>query len=142
MEAKKSGWLRDAWEDTEKRHVICFVAFVLIIAIVIGAYFGIKAIVRGENTIQGSWEYKVDIASYGDLGYTMHLTSDNRIYLNSELASNYGKYTITKGGANGHFYTDIAGVVTEYDYTFSEDGDIMYLTTPGSTPKAHYRVKD
>ncbi len=142
METKKTSWLLDAWEDTEKRHVICFVAFILIIAIVVGSYFGIKALIRGENTIQGSWEYKPNIESYGDIGYTMHLTSDNRFYLNSELASNYGKYTITDGGDTGHFYTEVSGVVTEYDYSFSEDGEIMYLVTTGSTPKPHYRVNE
>ncbi len=133
--------LRDAWEDTEKRHVICFVAFVLIIAIIVGGYYGIKAIIRGENTILGSWEYKVNIESYGDSGYTMHFTSDNRFYLNSELAANSGTYTITDGGDSGSFYTDVAGVITKYDYTFSEDGEILYLTSEGSTPHAHYKVE-
>ena len=142
METKKTSRLRDAWEDTEKRHVICFVAFVLIIAIAIGSYYGIKALVRGENTINGSWEYKANIESYGDIGYTMHFTSDYRFYLNSELASNYGKYTITNGGESGSFYTDVSGVVTEYDYYFSDDGEILYLVTEGSTPKAHYRVTE
>ena len=61
MEAKKSGWLRDAWEDTEKRHVICFVAFVLIIAIVIGAYFGIKGQNLPTNLMK---EYEVGAGVY------------------------------------------------------------------------------
>lgn len=141
MGNSKSGYLREAWEDTEKRHVICFIAFILIIAVIAGGYFGVKAIIRGENTIQGSWEYAPDIENYGDSGYTMHFTSDNRFFLNSELAANSGTYTITDGGLEGKFNTNIAGVIVEYEYTLSDNGNTLYLTTEGSSVKAHTRVE-
>lgn len=133
QETKKVSRLKEAWDDTQKRHNILFICFVLLIGIVIGGYFLGKVIIRGKNLIAGSWTYEADIVNYGDSDYTMHLTSDYNYYLNSEYATNYGTYTITNGGESGNFYTDIEGVITKYSYRISDDRETLFLTVEGSS---------
>ncbi len=141
MEENKISRFKEAWDDTQKRHNICFICFVLILAIAIGGYFGIKRLVRGENVLLGSWNYNADIASYGDSNYTMNFTSDYKYYLNSEYATNYGTYTITNGGESGRFYTNIEGVKSYYNYRISEDREFLFLTADGSVEHELARVK-
>ncbi len=119
MEAKKN-FLR-----TPAGKILCVVAALVVLA---GLIFGaVKLFDKGENVIQGSWQYYAKITSAGDIDSIFHFAADGSFYLESIHAVNHGTYDLIKGGNEGTFVTRIVGEEIMYDYVL--EGDVLTITT-------------
>ena len=105
--------------------ILCVIAA---LAVVAGLVFGAMALFdKGENVIQGSWQYYAKITSSGDIDSVFHFAEDGSFYLQSIHAVNYGTYELLKGGNEGTFITKLVGDEVMYDYVLN--GDILTITT-------------
>jgi hypothetical protein len=111
--------------QTKPGRILCIVAVLIVIA---GLVFGaIQLFDKGENVIQGSWQYYAKITSAGDIDSVFHFAEDGSFYLQSIHAVNYGTYELIKGGNEGTFITKVVGEEIMYDYV--RNGDILTITT-------------
>ena len=111
-------------KTTKGRIISILIAAVVLAALAFGAF---KLFHKGENVIQGSWQYYAKITSSGDIDSVFHFAADGSFYLQSMHAVNYGTYTLIKGGTEGTFVTKVVGDEIMYDYKL--DGDILTITT-------------
>mgnify|MGYP003300323293 CR=1 FL=1 len=110
--------------QTPLGRMLCVAAALVILA---GLIFGaVKVFDKGENVIQGSWQYYAKITSSGDIDSVFHFAADGSFYLQSIHAVNHGTYEIIKGGNEGTFVTRVVGDEVMYDYVL--DGDILTIT--------------
>ncbi len=105
--------------------ILCLIVALLILG---GLIFGaVKLFDKGENVIQGSWQYNAKITSPGDIDTIFHFAADGSLYLESIYDNSYGKYELLKGGNKGTFVTRILGDEMMYDYVL--DGNVLTITT-------------
>ncbi len=119
MEAKKN------FLHTPAGKILCVIAALVVLA---GLIFGaVKLFDKGENVIQGSWQYYAKITSSGDIDSVFHFAADGSFYLQSIHAVNHGTYDLIKGGNEGTFVTRVVGEEIMYDYVL--EGDVLTITT-------------
>ncbi len=119
MEAKKN------FLHTPTGKILCVIAALVVLA---GLIFGaVKLFDKGENVIQGSWQYYAKITSAGDIDSIFHFAADGSFYLQSIHAVNHGTYELIKGGNEGTFVTRVVGEEIMYDYVL--EGDVLTITT-------------
>lgn len=128
MEAKKN------FMRTTGGKILCIVTALMVLA---GLIFGaVKLFDKGENVIQGSWQYYAKITSAGDIDSVFHFAADGAFYLQSIHAVNYGTYELIDGGNEGTFVTRMVGDEVMYDYVL--EGDVLTITTlDGYSMKLH-----
>lgn len=110
--------------QTTAGRVLCvFTALAVIAGLIFAA---VKLFDKGENVIQGSWQYYAKVTSSGDIDSVFHFAADGSFYLQSIHGVNNGTYELIKGGNNGTFVTKMVGDEVMYDYTL--DGDTLTIT--------------
>ncbi len=119
MEAKKN------FLHTKPGKILCVIVALVVLAGLI--YGAIKLFDKGENVLQGSWQYSAKITSPGDIDTVFHFATDGSLYLESVYDNSYGSYEVLKGGNTGTFITRIMGDEIMYDYVL--DGDVLTITT-------------